>query len=781
MPPIRSKSRRPCRPLLACVVLGTVLALPVATPAHAAPQRQAGRAVAEVLQDANGRGLHLIFSTDIVPPTLRVLHEPRAAAGIELVIEVLAPHGLTVQQAAPGTWTVVAAPPAPPPVTAAAAQEPQSRLLDPVVVTASRYVLATDVPGAHTFLTREQIEFLPKMADEALRTVQRLPGMASNGLSGLAHVRGGEENETAVLLDGFPLYEPFHLRNFFSPVSLLDARIVESLDVYTGGFGTRYGERMSGVVDARTRQASTDGQGEIGISLFHTNALGGGRFAGGRGKWLASFRRSHIGEVAELTHSEIGDPSYADAFGRLSFAFTPAVEASLSFLLSRDRIRVTEEAETADASYGNRYAWVTVERRGDAMHARLIASYTRVSSDREGSVEDPGRRLGSVDDERHYRALGLKLDTDLDLGRWSLGLGAEARSLRADYSYQGSATFAAGHTFPSDPPRSFVRDLESSPHGAQYAAWIAGRVNATERLTAELGLRWEAQEYTGLEHDDVLDPRLNLRYEVRDGFRLQGSLGRYHQGQGINELQVEDGVTEFHGAQRATHAVLGAEFDLPREVLLRVELYRKRYSHLRPRFENLFDSLALLPELQPDRVRIAPRTAVARGIDVLLSHNPAGGPWHWWLGYSLSSVEDRIDSGDVRRSWDQLHGLSGGVTRNGARWDLALGLLLHSGWPTTAVTPAADFATSGQVAVGARNGSGLDVFATVDVRATRRFELRRGELRAYAEVTNALDRSNDCCRRYQVTGSPADGFEFDGRTRHWAGLVPSVGVLWIFD
>lgn len=759
--------------------------LAVAQPAAAAPPPPlAGQRVADVLRDWNGHGLQVIYSSDLVPPQLRVLAAPRATAGVELVAEILAPHGLALRRVAPDTWVVVTAPPARQPAAEAAPPPepgPQSRLLDPVVVTASRYVLAADVPGAHTFLTREQIEFLPKMADEALRTLHRLPGMASNGLSGLAHVRGGEENETAVLLDGFPLYEPFHLRNFFSPVSVLDARIVDSLDVYTGGFGARFGERMSGVVDARTRRALADRHGEAGISLFHVNALGSGRFAGGRGEWLASFRRSHIGEVAELTNSEIGDPSYADGFGRVSFAFTPSTEASASFLLSGDRIRITEEAETADASYRNRYAWVTVEHRGEPLHARLIASYTHVSSDREGSVDDPGRRQGSVDDERHYRALGLKLDADLDFGRWSHGFGAEARSLRADYEYQGSAGFAAGHTFPSDPARSFVRDLERSPHGEQYAAWIASRVKATERLTAELGLRWEAQEYTGLDHDDALDPRLNLRYEVREGLRLQGSLGRYHQGQGINELQVEDGVTEFHRAQRATHTVLGAEFDLPRKVLLRIELYRKRYSHLRPRFENRFDPLALLPELQPDRVLVAPQSAVARGVDVLLSHNPAGGAWHWWLGYSLASVEDRIDGSDVRRGWDQRHGLSGGVTWNGARWDLALGLLLHSGWPTTAVTPAADFATSGQVTVDARNGRRLDGFASIDVRATRHFELRRGELRAYAELTNALDRSNACCYRYQVTGSPADGFGLDRRTRHWAGIVPSLGILWIFD
>ena len=40
---------------------------------------------------------------------------------------------------------------------------------------------------------------------QTLMSQHRLPGAASNGLSGLAHIRGGEENETTIVLDGLPL------------------------------------------------------------------------------------------------------------------------------------------------------------------------------------------------------------------------------------------------------------------------------------------------------------------------------------------------------------------------------------------------------------------------------------------------------------------------------------------------------------------------------------------------------------------------------------------------
>jgi hypothetical protein len=63
-------------------------------------------------------------------------------------------------------------------------------------------------------------------------------------------------------------------------------------------------------------------------------------------------------------------------------------------------------------------------------------------------------------------------------------------------------------------------------------------------------------------------------------------------------------------------------------VQLRIEGYRKNYRRLSPRFENLFDPLVLLPELEPDRVRLDPSRARSEGIEVLLKVAPIDG----WSG-----------------------------------------------------------------------------------------------------------------------------------------------------
>ncbi len=101
--------------------------------------------------------------------------------------------------------------------------------LEEVVVAASRLSRCrSEIPNTHTVFTQDEIRQLPRLADDSLKAVHRLPAAASNGVSGLAYMRGGANNETLVTLDGFPLYEPFHLKLLLSPTSLLDPGILST-------------------------------------------------------------------------------------------------------------------------------------------------------------------------------------------------------------------------------------------------------------------------------------------------------------------------------------------------------------------------------------------------------------------------------------------------------------------------------------------------------------------------------------------------------------------------
>ena len=265
-----------------------------------------------------GEGLSFIYNTEIVADEWVVVTEPRATSGVALAREILAAHGLSLSEVAPQTFAVVRA--VPPEATerarpdAAAAAEQAS--VEEVVVQTSRYALASDISGSHAFLDQVQVTNLPRLGDETLQAVQRLPGVAVNGFASIGPIRGGVANETAILLDGLRLYEPFHLKNYLSPVSLLDSRLIDGLDVYFGGFPVNYGDRMSAIIDAQSIHPSLHRYYELGLSLFHASALASGQFADDRAQLLLSARRSNLSDLAQLAENDVGRPDYSDGFVR---------------------------------------------------------------------------------------------------------------------------------------------------------------------------------------------------------------------------------------------------------------------------------------------------------------------------------------------------------------------------------------------------------------------------------------------------------------------------------
>lgn len=761
-------------------LLGIVCAL-TALPAGAAPP-YAGRPVQEVLDELRSEGVTFIYNTTLVPPELTVLEEPDARTPIALAAQVLAQHGLEVLRVAPGSYAVVRGHPPPP---AAARDEPRPptprmppRKIEEIVVTTSRYSLGSRQTEPSTLISQHDIGALPRLGDETLRAVQRLPGAASNGLSGLAAMRGGDPNETLILLDGMQLFEPFHLKNFFSPVSLLDSRIVSELDVYSGGFGARYGTRISAVTDARSIEPAASRYYELGASLFHTNALTAQRFARGDGQWLLSARRSNLDEIIHILDSDFGEPQYFDAFTRLHYDLAPATRISASYLGSRDTIeaRRTSRAELADAEYRNNYGWLTLDHEwSDRATTRLLASFTDVTNERSGRIDSPGRIAGIVEDDRFFHVAGLQLEGTYRTGSVLHVWGLSARRLSASYEYDSDVRFEADYPFPGSPGMQTTRSARLRPDGDEYAAFWSSRIPLTPRFTLEAGLRWDDETYTGADSGTQLAPRLSALYVLPAGQRLRFSWGRYFQSQAINEAQVESELELFSPAQRAEQVVLSFETELATGARLRIEAYRKNYSRLRPRWENLFDTLVLVPELKPDRVLIEPDSARIDGIELLLSRR-IGAPWTWWLGYTWSQARDRIDGREIPRSWDQRHAITAGLHWANERWDVTLADTYHTGWPTTPVRVEGVGPTA-TVSIGERNSARFDDFNSTDFRINRRVLLAHGELDLFLEVANLFNERNPCCQSISASRTPS-GIVLDREIEHWLGIVPSVGVLW---
>lgn len=152
-------------------------------------------------------------------------------------------------------------------------------------------------------------------------------------------------------------------------------------------------------------------------------------------------------------------------------------------------------------------------------------------------------------------------------------------------------------------------DLDRTEH----AAYVSYRRRMLKSLTAEIGLRHDGQT----EPDDTqLSPRVGLMLDAGSRATLRASWGRFYQAQGLDELQISSGVTELFPAQESEHAVVSLDYLLGESTSLRFEIYKKDFSRLRPRFENLYARVSLIPELQPDRVEIVPLGGEANGLEI---------------------------------------------------------------------------------------------------------------------------------------------------------------------
>jgi outer membrane receptor protein involved in Fe transport len=744
---------------------------------HAALAQLQGRSVGDVLKDLRAQGLIFIYNDQIVPPNLRVEVEPNASGGLDLARQILAAHGLSLSEAAPRVYAVVRdssnasarRPPAP-------KQEPAR--LEEVVVQTSRYVLATENIAPKNFLTQDEVQAMPRLADETLRAVQRLPGAATNGVSSLGPIRGGEPNETAILLNGLRLYEPFHLKNFYSPISLLDSRIIDGIEFYSGGFPAPYGDRMSAIIDARTIRPAQRYY-EAGISFFHTSALAATSFDDGRGRALLSARRGNLAELAQFAEEDFGEPDYSDGFARAEYALSDATQISFDALASGDQIvaRRDNGTQEARAKYRNIYSWLTLDHDWSPdFSSRVIGSFTDLVNERRGSVEQPGQRSGRVQDDRTFHIAGLRLENTWELGAFTHRFGGEVRKLWGDYDYSLDLTVSPNYPFPGSPGSVTTRRVSPSPEGYENSAFWDVRTTLGQRWTLETGLRVDVQTYDGSDDGEQLSPRVSVLYELSPATKLRAGWGRFFQSQGINELQVEDGISTFYPAQHADHVIASLEHAFDAGFDVRLEAYRKFYRELNPRFENMLDPLVLFPEAEFDRVMVDAHSARAEGVEVLMQMRPRG-PWSGWLSYTWSQVTDRIGNEDVPRSWDQRHAINLGVTWASGPWTATLINSYHSGWPTTEL-PIDPTTGVPRIEVSARNRSRLEDFNSLDMRLTRTFLMPRGALDVFIEVTNATSRDNPCCVEYELRHNADGSTSYARDFSSWLPLIPSAGVLW---
>ena len=146
-----------------------------------------------------------------------------------------------------------------------------------------------------------ELQAIPGIAEpDPLKAIEVLPGVTRMSDFGAAfNVRGGSADQNLFLLDGVPIFSPFHTMGLFS---VFNADMVARAELQSGGFPAEYGGRVSSVLRIESDLGDEEFGVDAGVSLLASRAAAKGglpdRVKAGLGlssaRWKASARRSYL-------------------------------------------------------------------------------------------------------------------------------------------------------------------------------------------------------------------------------------------------------------------------------------------------------------------------------------------------------------------------------------------------------------------------------------------------------------------------------------------------------
>lgn len=775
---------------------GIVIAMAVLTsgaPA-AADSIHRNMTITDAIEVVRGQGVTIAYSSRLVKEWMSVREQPHETDQIAALRDALSDYSLDLVPTDSGTWLIVAAEKTPLAIQrdAAAKSAPVVDVktpppLDEITIVASVH----EMYSRHTadqFLTEDDIRLMPHIADDAYRALHNMPGVAASDFQAPFYLRGGAINEVKFQLDGIEMLEPFHMRTLYEPLSIIDPGIIGEARVLSGGFTSRHGNYMSGVIDVATERPDSEPKFELGVSFVSAFARSSGMFNDERGSYFISVRRGYLDLLADAVTDEGEEltPRYGDLFAKTDYWLNDAVNVSASTLLASDKVSFVDpnDGEDFGEHSDQQHFWLTTTVDFDSG----ISSNTSIFSANIESVED-GSQINPPFEtvyryfNRDIDVFGVQSNLTVPIGEQNvIEVGAVYRDLSSYLDYRLNSLRQSDFVN-NGAPFTLVRDLQTQSDGAEIELSSSYRHRMNDRFIWELGVRWDRQTYTGDVDDTQVSPRFNALYKLSDRAELRLAWGDFYQANAIQDLALPDGDTSYYEAERAEHRVIGLRYHINADFELQADVYQKLYKSLRPRYENLLDIYEFAPESNFDRTKVDPQTGQAYGAELTLK-NRNSAPLNWWLNYTWSKAEDEIDGVTVLRSWDQRNAVTANVTWRGELWSISAIARYHSGWPRTPllVEPVID-ANDNVVGIipdlSQRNVSEFDDYSRVDLRISRSVPLSRGSFEYYLEVFNVFDVENLCCTSNH-TLSFGQGVSVSPQFDQYLPLFPSFGFIWRF-
>ena len=358
-------------------------------------------------------------------------------------------------------------------------------------------------------LSRAELKLIPGLAEaDVMRAVEALPGVVSTSdFSSAFNVRGGSADQNLILLDGIPIYNPFHLGGVFS---VFNSDMVERAELLAGGFPAQYGGRVSSVLNVVSDAGSGDFDVRAGISLLATRVSVAGALPGiENSRVRVGVRRSYFDQLLKpffdfpyhLTDAQLTAEVWTDARNR--FSLTAYTGEDVLNLAGVDSFPLK-----VDWNWGNTVAgarWQRLLPAGGVLD--LQASYSSFST--ELTFPDFGDTyLASRIDHALARA-----DVAWPFRRHELRAGLESNRMWYNNTAESGGTVFGG----------------GRAHGWAHGGYVQGAWRVTSSVLLETGVRadlWQGDAGTNV----LVSPRIAVKRFILNGdAALKIAGGRYTQ------------------------------------------------------------------------------------------------------------------------------------------------------------------------------------------------------------------------------------------------------------
>jgi hypothetical protein len=585
-----------------------------------------------------------------VAPEFRFTPGTRGGRTIAATIRFEVTFRAPVAEAAPAATTPVpgTAPPSPD-----AAAPPAAPAAEPVeVVVHGRRASPMSVT-----MTRAEVRQLPGAFGDPFRAIEVMPGVTPI-VSGLPYfyVRGAPPGNVGYFLDGVRVPYLYHVG--LGP-SVVHPAMIESVDLYPGGYPAPFGRYAGGIVSGTTTEPRDDFHGEGNLRIIDVGAMAETGFAGGRGTILLGGRYSYTAAIFSLVAKDVA-LDYRDYQLRATYDLTPSDRIGVFAFGSYDLLG-QRQAVGLNVLFGSEFHRADVRydhRLGHGGNVRVAATvgFDQTNVAAQQNVTD--------------RMTGVRMELYQPVSK--------AVTVRAgtDSLFDTYGTSQAYYADPDDPNAQRVNRLFASRTDRAFGAYVEARLDVSPRIEVTPGVRFDLFT-SGSTSAWAVDPRISARQKLGKHFRLIEAFGLVHQPPsfvvpvpGLTPTGLADGL------QRAVQASVGAEVDLPEQTTVSASVFHNA-------FYEMTDALASAAAVSGGLLRGLEERGSGQAIGFeLFARRPLTAKLGGFASYTLSRSLRSLSNATFPSAFDRTHVATAALAYDlGRRWRVGGRLVFYSGVP----------------------------------------------------------------------------------------------------